>query len=98
MYALPYQYRQVKAAEGDWVKITVEGEGGGEWFLLYANESWKLVESATGEPTCIVSMEESLAWRIFMNAATEMEAKQQVTITGKVDLGLPLLKVRSVMV
>ena len=98
MYALPYQYRQIKAAEGDLVKIAVTGEGGGEWFLLFTNDEWKLVESATGEPTCMVSMEESWAWRIFMNAATEMEANQQVTITGKVELGLPILGVRAVMV
>jgi len=98
MYALPYQYRQVKAAEGDWVKVKVTGEGGGEWFLLFTHDAWQLVEFAAGEPACMVSMKEPWAWRIFMNAATEMEAKQQVTITGKVELGLPILGVRAVMV
>jgi uncharacterized protein (TIGR03083 family) len=98
MYALPFQYRYVKAAEGDLVKIVVMGEGGGEWFLLFANDEWKLVAFAAGEPACTVCIEEKLAWRIFMNAAKETEVKQQVTITGKVELGLPILGVRAVMV
>jgi uncharacterized protein (TIGR03083 family) len=98
MYALPYQYRHVRAMEGDLVKIAVTGEGGGNWYLQYDGQAWELLEFSSENPTCTVTMEETWAWRIFMNAASEMEAKQQVTITGKVELGLPILGVRAVMV
>ena len=98
MYALPYQYRDVQAEEGDLIKITVEGEGGGDWFLRHNNQEWNLVGDTACKPTCTITIEESWAWRIFMNAATFEEAKQHTNITGKAELGLPLFKVRAVMV
>lgn len=98
MYALPYQFRHIQAEEGDLVKISVSGEGGGEWYLQRHISEWKLVEPATETPACSVAIEEDWAWRIFMNAATAAEAEKHVTITGKTELGLPIFDIRAVMV
>ena len=98
MYALPYQYRDVQAEEGSLLKITIKGEGGGDWYLQKQMREWELVESSVKEPSCTISMEESWAWRIFMNAASLDEAKQHSTIIGNIALGWPIFGVRAVMV
>lgn len=98
MYALPYQYRDVQAEEGSLIKITVKGEGGGDWYLQKQLLEWNLVQNPVEEPTCFICIEETWAWRIFMNAASLEEAKKHTTITGNMKLGLPIYGVRAVMV
>lgn len=98
MYALPHQYRHVAAEESDFIKFSVLGEGGGDWFLCRSNSAWELVDFFPGAPTCSITIEEEWAWRIFMNAATAAEAEKHVIITGNTELGLPIFDIRAVMV
>jgi uncharacterized protein (TIGR03083 family) len=98
MYALPFQYRNVLANDGEGVKITVLGEGGGFWFLRYEMGEWGIVERTLEFPACEIIIEEAWAWRILMNAANKEQAKAHLTISGKPTLGIPFLGVRAVMV
>ncbi len=98
MYALPFQYKNVEAEEGQCLKITVEGDGGGDWFLKKENNSWHLAAEANEDISCEIIVEEAWAWRIFMNATSPEEARLHVIIAGKKELALPFFEVRAVMV
>ncbi len=98
MYAIPYQYRHVSADEGDIIKITVSGKGGGDWYMQYTNGMWLFTGPNQKLPVCEIVMEEAWAWRILMNAAGREEALQHIRISGNENLGLPLIEVRAVMV
>lgn len=98
MYAIPYQYSLVVATEGESLKVSVLGNGGGDWFFQFIGGQWVFCGTAIQCPTCEVIIEGPWAWRIFMNAASREQALEHTFMKGKISLGLPLLSVRAVMV
>ncbi len=97
--ALPHHYRAVPGAPGDVLRLTVtgEGEGGGEWFLVWENGTWQLTRQTEAPPTASISLPDRMAWRIFMKSIDPSEARAQVLISGKKNLGEPLLTMLAVM-
>lgn len=97
MRALPHHYRDVKAGEGALIKFRVTGEGGGEWQLLQKDQQWVLWEGDAAKADCMVEIDEQVAWRIFTKGISREEAAAKVNISGRRELGEPVLSMLAVM-
>jgi uncharacterized protein (TIGR03083 family) len=95
--ALPHQYRAVPGRVGDALRLTIEGPGGGEWFLRYRAAGWQLERRAEGTPLAHAWVPDGIVWRLFMKSIDPEEARPQVRVTGAVHLIEPLFGVRAVM-
>ncbi|MBC7893130.1 MAG: maleylpyruvate isomerase N-terminal domain-containing protein [Sphingobacteriaceae bacterium] len=95
--ALPHHYRDVPGALADVLRLTISGEGGGDWFLVWENVAWHLLRQTDAPPTASVSLPDRLAWRIFMKSIDPGEAQKQVSVSGRKNLGEHLLTMLAVM-
>jgi hypothetical protein len=97
MQALPHTYRNISADENTVIKITIDTEIGGDWFLLRKNNTWKLCYSVDFKPTTRVSMSPDIAWKLFSKGITSANAWKDVAISGNEILGEKALTMVSVM-
>jgi uncharacterized protein (TIGR03083 family) len=100
MRALPFTYREVIADDGTLIQVRVDGEAGGDWFLLRKNGSWTLGCEAEGSPTALVILDQDVAWRVFtkrMDAQTALERFPSITLEGNQALGKVALEMVSIM-
>jgi hypothetical protein len=97
MRAVPYHYRTVAAAESECIEFTITGGGGGTWYLVRRTGKWMLDYHATGMPSCKVEIDGDIAWRIFTKGISEEEAEKKAVITGKEELGGPILNMLAVI-
>lgn len=96
MMALPHTYRNVHAAEGTVVKITVTGDAGGEWFLT-KNDHWVLSKESTASTTAHTTIDGSVAWKLFTKSWRQQNVMPQVKLEGTISLAKPVLDMISVM-
>ncbi|GAB2774824.1 maleylpyruvate isomerase family mycothiol-dependent enzyme [Rhabdobacter roseus] len=97
MRALPHHYREVPGQEGALIHFHVQGQGGGDWFLYHDGQRWTLVLESTLPPACRVSIEGTVAWRIFTKGIRRADAEKYVTLTGNQALGQPIFDMLAVM-
>ncbi|MBE0696642.1 MAG: maleylpyruvate isomerase family mycothiol-dependent enzyme [Anaerolineaceae bacterium] len=97
MHALPYTYREVNAAQGTCVTVTLTGESGGRWTVQRAGESWRLFSGAPEQPDAEVVIDQDLAWRLFTRGVSEGEAREQITVKGSQSLGFKVLGMVSII-
>lgn len=97
MRALPYTYSDINAPDGTLIAVTVSSEAGGTWLLKRNNSNWSLVAADKTQPAAHVTIEPSIAWKLFSKGITPAEAAQQVVITGDTTLGAIALNMISVM-
>lgn len=95
--ALPYSYRAIPAADGAVLHVRVEGEAGGDWFLVRHAGAWQLRTSAEGRAAAQVSIPQEIAWRVFTKGVRKDAAAQQMTFVGDQALGMHLLNTLSVI-
>lgn len=82
MRALPFSYRDVIAPPDTIVRIIVAGDCGGEWDLI-RDERWELTSSRSTPPETVrIEVPQAIAWRIFTNGITLMEARAQSVTKG----------------
>lgn len=98
MHAVPYAYRDVTAAPGVTVAIRVTGRAPGSWHAQYDGRRWTVEEGELVDPTTAATMPDEVAWRLFFNALSPADIRSRVHVEGDVDLALPLLRTRSVIV
>lgn len=95
--ALPHTYREVAAAEGALLRVTVTGEAGGSWDLLRRENAWQLGIDVKGSPDAEVSIPQEIAWRLFTRGIGQDEARERMTVEGDPGLGWPVLHLLAVM-
>ena len=95
--ALPHTYRDVGAAAGTRVRLTITGGAGGSWSLLRGEGGWRLYGEAGGEPQAAVVLDQETAWRLFTKGISRDEALTGATITGDRALGLTVLDTVSII-
>lgn len=96
MKALPYTYRNIPAPEGTLVRITITGEGGGDWFMQ-RNQKWEPVATASGEPAAHTSIDGRVAWKLFSKSWRREEMAGYVQTTGDPVLATAVLDMIAVM-
>ncbi len=95
VHALPQTYRDVEAAEGTHVKLTIVGESGGEWSVVRGADGWGLYVDVTSEPNATVSIDQERAWRLFTKGIDKRESDAKVK--GDRALGERLLDTISII-
>jgi uncharacterized protein (TIGR03083 family) len=100
MRALPHTYRNTPAEDGTLVRVTIEGDAGGDWFLLRQDHQWTLGYEAEGSPAAVAILDQDAAWRVFtkrMSARAALEKFPSIKIAGDQDLGKVVLEMVSIM-
>jgi uncharacterized protein (TIGR03083 family) len=87
MYALPHAYRNVVAAEGTMIKITVSSDIGGDWYLQKADDNWQLLKQQPSNTIHSgVIIDPDTAWKLFTKAITPQAAMVRSTFKGNAQL------------
>ena len=97
MLALPHTYRAVTAENGATIKLTVPGEIGGSWFLRRSHGAWELGQPSAENPSTEVTIEPSIAWKLFSKSLRPDQVINNITITGNQELGEVALTMVSVI-
>lgn len=97
MRALPYTYRNVFAAAGTAIRITVSGECGGNWNLRRGDNGWGLTENDRDQPAAVAVIPQEIAWRVFTKGIDRASALSQAKITGDAALALPAFGMVSIV-
>jgi uncharacterized protein (TIGR03083 family) len=95
--ALPYTYREVEAAEGTELGLTVTGEAGGSWTLRRAEDGWQLFSGESTHAAARVQMDANTAWRLFTKGMAIESAQARMVITGDAALGSQIVHMVSIM-
>lgn len=97
MRALPHHYRNVTGTDGDMIQFMITGEGGGTWNLYHENNQWVLVKENADQPICKVTIDGTIAWRLFTKGISKQEAQNFVQIEGKQEIGERIFGMLAVM-
>ena len=100
VHALPRTYEHVRAPEGTIVRLTIEGDSGGTWYLTREGNVWALRVEADREsvkPAACLSIEQDDAWRLFTKTITPGRVQPRVRIGGSRDLALNALSTVSII-
>lgn len=81
-FALVPPYRDVDAAPGTTVRLSIEGPSGGDWTLVRTASRWDLRTGRTESPDSSVAMSEDTAWRMYVHALTKAETIARSTVMG----------------
>ncbi|MBN1887961.1 MAG: maleylpyruvate isomerase family mycothiol-dependent enzyme [Thermoflexales bacterium] len=95
--ALPHTYREIQAADGTLVVLTISGSSGGRWFLLREDEQWRLYLDDPRPANAEVIIDEEIAWRLFTRTMSKDEARSKIAMLGDQALGLPVLDMVSII-
>lgn len=83
MLGLPHAYREVEAAAGIVITVTISSEAGGSWYLMKQKEGWRLDKTAPGSSIkASVIMEPEVAWKVFTKGMSPDEALQRSVVNG----------------
>ena len=97
MLALPYTYRNVQAAEGTTIKLTIPGEIGGSWNISKLENMWRLDKFPHPDPASEIIIDADTSWRLFSKSLDAADVKSKVMIKGNRELGEVALTMVSVM-
>ena len=95
--ALPFTYRNVSAAPGTAIRITVSGKCGGSWHLYREQARWALTSDERAQPAAETVIPQEIAWRIFTKGIDHESVLSQVKTAGDRALALPVLGMVSVV-
>lgn len=96
MRALPHTYRNTAAPDGTVVKVSVTGDGGGDWYLI-KKENWELNDDIHTSPDAHTTIDGSIAWKLFSKSWRRNDVLPYVKIEGDIVLGEVVLEMVSVM-
>lgn len=95
--ALPFTYRNVSAAPGTAIRITVSGKCGGSWHLYREQARWALTSDERAQPAAETVIPQEIAWRIFTKGIDHESVWSQVKTAGDRALALPVLGMVSIV-
>jgi hypothetical protein len=98
--ALPFIYRGVDAPEGTAVCVRIEGEAGGDWWVVKTEADWDSLDEAPERPAARAVIDQSDAWRLFTKRTDRATARARfpgIRIEGDAGLGGRVLEMVSIM-
>lgn len=95
--ALPRTFKKVKAKNGTSIVISITGSVRKQWTLNINFGEWRLYEGSTGDYQVNIVIEDDVAWRIFTNEISPVEANKRVQIEGNRQLGEKVLETVSII-
>jgi hypothetical protein len=97
MLALPHTFREITAEEGTIIKVTVNTDIGGSWFLTRTDSKWVLTKSYKQNPDAEVVLDPDTSWKLFSKCLRPAQVRDKVKIHGDQSLGEIALTMVSVM-
>lgn len=98
MMALPHTLRNTKAQSGTKIKITITGDGGGDWFVGYENSQWKFIQVDPGTAFITsISIKGANAWKMFSKSIRSESIIHRIQITGDKEIAHAVLSMVSFM-
>jgi uncharacterized protein (TIGR03083 family) len=94
--ALPHTFRDVQAADGTHIRLTITGDAGGVWSLVRKGR-WSLFRDVATEPQATVAMDADTAWRLFTKGISRDTALARTEMTGDRSLALKVLDTVSII-
>jgi len=98
MRGLPHAFRDVAAEYGQSVTIDIAGASGSNWTLIREEQRWTLWRGEPPSVTSRIRLNDDTAWKLLFNALSEREAAHAIQVEGPSELGLALVRARSVIV
>ena len=95
--ALPRTFNKVEAENGTSIVISITGSVRKQWTLNINFGEWQLYEGSAEDYQVNVVIEDDVAWRIFSNEISPVEAKKIVQIEGNQQLGKKVLETVSII-
>jgi uncharacterized protein (TIGR03083 family) len=95
---LPHAFCDAPAEPGETVVIDVSGASGGAWTLMRGPHRWTLARGEPPAATTRVRLDDDAAWRLLFNALTASDAARLIDVEGRLDLAVPFMRARSVIV
>jgi uncharacterized protein (TIGR03083 family) len=95
--ALPRTYRDVPAADGITVQLTITGEAGGEWFLVREGSAWNLYVEGAPQPAARVTLDAEDAWRLFTKGLRPEVARARAVLAGNQRLAGKMLETIAIL-
>ncbi|MBA2277461.1 MAG: GNAT family N-acetyltransferase [Chloroflexia bacterium] len=89
--ALPHTFRDVDAPPGTAVQVSITGESGGEWAVMRERDMWTLFSGIAPDAAAHVTLEQTLAWRLFTKGVSSASAERDARIDGDRALGQMVL-------
>jgi uncharacterized protein (TIGR03083 family) len=96
-HALPHTFRDTDAMDGSSVHLHIAGEAGGDWSIRRESAQWHLYVGAPDRANARVTIDQSLAWRLFTRGLVPAEAEESATIEGDRELGRQILRTVAVI-
>jgi uncharacterized protein (TIGR03083 family) len=94
---LPHLYRDTEAPSGTVLLVEIDGECGGQWFLLRNNSRWELAKESPAKPAARVTISQEIAWRVFTKGIDRESAREQIKIQGDPRLGNRVLELTAIV-
>ena len=94
---LPHTFRDVEAARGIVVQLSVTGALQKTWSLVRDDGSWKLFDGADQRKDATVTIEAEDAWKIFTRGIRGGEADRRAEVSGDRRLGEKILQMVSII-
>ncbi|HVZ26933.1 MAG TPA: maleylpyruvate isomerase N-terminal domain-containing protein [Sediminibacterium sp.] len=94
---IPHACRNLSANSQECLQITISGEGGGDWYMVYDTSGWMLVSDFIGDPDARIIIPGQLAWQLFSKTQRPEDHLSEIAIQGKKLLAMTALQTISVM-
>ena len=78
-----HRIRDVDAAAGTTVQLSIQGPSGGDWTLVRDESGWSLRTGRTDSPSGSVTMNEDTAWRMYVRMLTPRRDGSPVDVHGR---------------
>lgn len=97
MRALPFHYRDIIADEGTVLEISIVGQPGAIWRIVFENGNWQFDHSDRAAGTSVY-IDQNIAWLLFSKGIEPQEAVQYWQVLGNEELGRHVLTMKSFIV
>jgi len=97
VWALPWSFRGMAAAEGTTVRLVLNGVLEKEWSLICKAQNWELFEGHQGGSGTDVRIAAENAWKIFTRGIGRADALARAEIRGDRNLGQRVLETVAVI-
>lgn len=94
---LPHHYQKLKGSPNEMIRIQIAEIPQAVWELHWFNDKWGLSQPTNKQASCQITIDKSIAWRIFSKGIDKQDAIAQSEIKGRADLAQPLFDAVAVM-
>ena len=98
MMALPHTLRTTTAKPGSKIKITITGDGGGNWTVKLMDEKWRFIPDDSDQALAtLITLDGADAWKMFSKSIRPESIMNRIQIQGDKELANAALSMVSFM-